>query len=101
MVTCFVDYRLDPYKLEDFERYARTWIGLIEKFGGTNHGFFLPSEGCNNRAVALFSFPSLSAYEEYRQATKDDQECQQAFAIAEETRCIKSYDRSFFRPLRP
>lgn len=28
-----------------------------------------------------------------------DEECQQAFAYAEESRCILSYERSFFKPV--
>jgi len=38
----------------------------VEKFGGKHHGYFLPSEGANNLALAMFSFPSLALYEEYR-----------------------------------
>jgi hypothetical protein len=30
--------------------------------GGTHHGYFLPDEGANNIAYALFSFPSLADY---------------------------------------
>jgi hypothetical protein len=57
------------------------------------------SEGANNVALALFSFPSLALYEEYRTRSMQDPECQAAFRYAEETRCILSYERSFFRPV--
>lgn len=50
-------------------------------------------------ALALFSFPSLAEYERYRQDSFADAECQAAFRYAEETRCILSYERSFFRPV--
>ena len=99
MVTCYLRYIVDPYKLEEFERYAKLWIPLVEKFGGTHHGYFLPSEGANNVALALFSFPSLTDYERYRQDSFVDAECQAAFKYAEETRCVLSYERSFFRPV--
>jgi hypothetical protein len=49
--------------------------------------------------LALFSFPSLAEYERYRQDSFADAECQAAFRYAEETRCILSYERSFFRPV--
>lgn len=65
MVTCYLRYMIDPYKLDDFEVYAKMWIPLVNRFGGTHHGYFLPHEGANNIAVALFSFPSLAVYEEY------------------------------------
>jgi hypothetical protein len=99
MITCYVRYVVDASKLNEFEVYGRMWIPLVEKFGGEHHGYFLPAEGANNIALALFSFPSLSAYETYRSQSKDDPECIAAFAYAEETRCVISYERSFFRPV--
>jgi len=99
MITCYIRYIIDPSKLDDFEKYAKLWIPLVDKFGGQHHGYFLPSEGANNVALALFSFPSLAAYETYRQKSFDDEECQAAFAYAERTQCVISYERSFFRPL--
>ncbi len=99
MLTCYLRYIIDPYKLAEFEDYARRWIPLVEKFGGKHHGYFLPSEGASNVALALFSFPSFAAYEEYRRKSFADAECQAAFQYAEETRCIHSYERSFFRPV--
>ena len=47
----------------------------------------------------MFSFPSLSAYEQYRQDSTNDAECMAAFKYAEDTKCILSYERSFFRPV--
>jgi hypothetical protein len=99
MITCYVRYVIDASKLEAFESYGRMWIPLVEKFGGTHHGYFLPAEGANNVALALFSFPSLAAYETYRNVSKNDLECMAAFEYAEETQCVISYERSFFRPL--
>jgi hypothetical protein len=99
MVTCYLRYTLDPYKLAEFEHYAKLWIPLVERFGGQHHGYFLPSEGANNLALALFSFPSLALYEDYRRKSQSDPDCQAAFQYAQDTRCIISYERSFFRPL--
>lgn len=99
MITCYLRYVIDPYKVTDFETYARLWIPLVNRFGGTHHGYFLPHEGANNIAFALFSFPSLSAYEAYRERILTDEECQAAFAFAETTRCILSYERTFLRPV--
>jgi hypothetical protein len=99
MVTCYLRYVIDPYKLAEFEHYGKLWIPLVEKFGGQHHGYFLPSEGANNIALAMFTFPSLAEYEVYRTASMQDPECQVAFRYAGETRCILSYERSFFRPM--
>ena len=99
MITCYLRYVVDPDKLEAFEVYAKMWIRLVNKFGGTHHGYFLPHEGANNIALALFSFSSLAAYEEYRARAAADAECQKAMAHYRKTRCIFSYERSFMRPV--
>ena len=99
MVTVYLRYVLDPAKLAEFEHYGRLWIPLVERFGGQHHGYFLPSEGANNVALDLFTFESLAAYESYRQQAADDPDCQTAFRYAEDTRCVLSYERSFFRPV--
>ena len=99
MITCFLRYVVDPYKLQQFETYGKMWIPLVEKFGGTHHGYFLPSEGANDIALAMFTFSSLAAYETYRQQSMEDPARIAAFRYAEETRCIVRYERSFFRPV--
>jgi hypothetical protein len=99
MVTCYLRYVIDPARLKEFEHYGKLWIPLVEKFGGKHHGYFLPSEGANNIALALFTFESLAAYEQYRTSSFSDSECVAAFRYAEETKCIMSYERSFFRPV--
>ncbi|MFY7942062.1 MAG: NIPSNAP family protein [Burkholderiaceae bacterium] len=99
MITCTLRYIIDPYKLQEFEYYGRLWIPLVQKFGGIHHGYFLPSEGANNVALAMFSFESMAAYETYRLASMQDAQCLAAFQYANDTRCIVSYERSFFRPV--
>ena len=99
MITCYVRYVIDPDKLEEFERYCKMWISLVKKFAGTHHGYYLPHEGSSNIALALFSFPSLAAYEEYRRKSEQDKECQAALAYYKETKCFLSYERSFMRPV--
>ena len=101
MITCVVDYVIDPNKVEAFERFARAWITLVNRHGGTHHGYFLPSEGASDRALAVFSFPSFAAYEQYRKDSAADPDVQKAIAFAKETGCFARYDRSFFRPLFP
>ena len=99
MITCYIRYIVDPDKLDEFEHYGRLWIPLVEKFGGRHHGYFLPWEGANNVALAMFTFPSLAEDEAYRQQSFQDAECQAAFDYARQTKCIVSYERSFFRPV--
>jgi hypothetical protein len=66
VITCVVEYVIDPAKIDAFERFARRWMELVDGHGGIHHGYFLPAEGASDKALALFSFPSLAAYEEHR-----------------------------------
>jgi hypothetical protein len=91
LITCYLRYTLDPFKLKEFEIYGKMWLPLVAKFGG--------HEGASNVALALFSFPSLAAYEVYRAKAASDPECQAAMKYYEETKCFLSYERSFMRPV--
>ena len=66
MITCYVRYVIDADKIAEFEEYSRMWLDLVPRFGGVHHGYFLPSEGESDIALAIFSFESLAAYEVYR-----------------------------------
>jgi NIPSNAP len=99
MITCVVEYTVDPDQIETFEKFAHAWIELVNKHGGVHHGYFLPSEGASDRALALFSFPSLAEYELYRSRFGVDPEFIAADRIRDESKCIFRYERSFMRPM--
>lgn len=99
MITCVVEYTIDAAKTEAFERFGRAWIALVNKHGGTHHGYFLPNEGASDPALALFSFPSLADYESYRALFGVDPEFQTADEIRDESGCVLRYERSFMRPV--
>jgi hypothetical protein len=117
LFTCVIRYRVEQGKLPEFREYARAWIGLIRKYGGTHHGYFVP--GADNDtlpdaafsfpglgtaapvdvAFALFSFPDVNAYDRYRVAVADDEGCKAATARFNETKCFSGYERSFLVPI--
>jgi hypothetical protein len=96
-VTVFIRYRLDPFKREAFEAYARRWFTIIPACGGNVVGYWMPHEGTNDIAYGLISFPSLAAYEGYRARLRQDPEGAANFAAAEQQRFIQSEERSFLR----
>ena len=115
MITCHLRYFIDPDNVDAFEHYARVWMRLIEKYGGTHHGYFLPSDaqpsttfsfpgvgnaGPTNVAVALFSFPNSDAYEKYRSEVKEDPECRAVTKHYEQTQCFTKYERTFMKPVK-
>lgn len=59
----------------------------------------LGTEGPPNIAVALFSFPSIEAYDQYRQAVSGDEDCNAVTARFNKTRCFSSYERTFLVPM--
>lgn len=99
MIACYLRYVIDPNKVEECEKYAKLWIPLVHKFGGKHLGYFLPHEGASNIAVALFEFSSLASYEEYREKSKSSPACEEAYAYAQTSKCIVSYERSFLRSI--
>ncbi|GAA2736504.1 NIPSNAP family protein [Actinocorallia aurantiaca] len=101
MITCVVEYQIDPAKTAAFERFARAWMQLVERHGGTHHGYFLPGEGASDEALALFSFDSLAAYEQYRTLFGSDPDFVAADRIRDESGCVIRYRRTFMRPLLP
>lgn len=101
MITCVVHYTIDPGELDAFERFARRWMELVDRHGGTHHGYFLPAEGASDDALALFSFPSLADYERYRARFGVDPEFVDADRIRDDSGCVLRYDRTFMRPLLP
>jgi hypothetical protein len=114
LITCFLRYTINPDKLPDFKHYARVWMRLIEKYGGTHHGYFVPGDdaplaafsfpgigeaGPDNIAVALFSFPSVEAYDKYRRQVPADPECVAVTSHYNQTKCFTKYERTFMKPV--
>jgi hypothetical protein len=99
VITCVVDYTIDPTKIHEFEQFARAWIALVNAHGGRHHGYFLPSEGASDTALALFSFPSLAAYEQYRALFGVDPDFVAADRIRDVSGCVIRHTRTFMRPL--
>jgi hypothetical protein len=99
VITCVVEYTVDSTQLEAFERFGRAWIAIVDRHGGTHHGYFLPSEGASDRALALFSFPSLADYEQYRRLFGVDPDFIAADRIRDESGCVLRYERTFMRPV--
>ncbi|MFI5311920.1 MAG: NIPSNAP family protein [Gemmatimonadales bacterium] len=99
-VTCFIRYEIDPFQRDAFEEYARNWLRIIPRCGGTLLGYFLPHEGTNDVAYGVISFDSLADYEAYRARLREDPEGRANFAFAERHRLILREERSFLRDVQ-
>jgi len=94
-IVVFIRYQIDPYKLEDFRKYAQNWARSIPRCGGHLLGYFMPHEGTNDVGWGLIGFDSLAAYEAYRAKLKADQEARENFSLAFNNRVILREERSF------
>ena len=101
MISCLVDYQIDPARIVEFERFCRLWLELTPKFGGVHHGYFLPGDGASDRALALFSFENLAAYEQFRVKAATDEGVIAANRLRDTGAGVIRWDRAFFRPLLP
>jgi hypothetical protein len=57
VITCVVEYVINPAKIDAFERFGCRWMELVDSHGGTHHGYFLPADGASEKP-RLFSFPA-------------------------------------------
>ena len=94
-ITCFIRYEIDPFQKDQFTAYAENWARIIPRLGGHLLGYFVPNEGSNYEAWGLISFPSLAAYEAYRQRLCVDDGALANFAFAQRERLILKEERTF------
>jgi hypothetical protein len=96
-IVCCIRYTLDPFKRDDFEKYARCWGSIIPRCGGDLIGYYAPHEGTNNVALAMIGVDSLACYEAYRARLRVDPEGAANFRFAEEGRFVLAEERTFPR----
>jgi hypothetical protein len=97
MITCFIRYELDPYKLSAFEEYARNWGQAIPRCGADLIGYFAPHEGSATTAYGVYTIENLAAYERYRARLKEDPLGQANYAFSQKEQFIRREDRLFLR----
>ena len=98
-ITCFIQYKINPFQLKEFEQYAEQWGHIIPDCGGQLIGYFLPYEGTNNIAFGLISFNNLADYESYRARLKNDQAGNKNFSFAKQHQFILEETRTFLTPV--
>ena len=97
MITCFIRYELDPYKIGPFEDYARNWGQAIPRCGADLIGYFAPHEGSATTAYGVYNIADLAAYEAYRSRLRDDPLGRENYAFSQRERFIRREDRLFLR----
>lgn len=96
-ITCFIEYQIDPFKLDLFEQYAENWSKIIPQCGGELLGYFLPHEGTSDIAYGLISFDSLADYERYRVRLRQSELGKNNFHFAQAEKFIVNEKRTFLQ----
>ncbi len=97
MITCFIRYRIDPFKKAEFEQYARTWGQAIPRCGADLIGYYAPHEGSSTLAYGVYNIASLAEYESYRARLAADPDGRANYQFARDGRFIHSEERVFLR----
>jgi hypothetical protein len=97
MITCFIRYEIDPFKLDAFGEYARNWGEAIPRCGAELIGYFAPHEGSATTAYGVYSIADLAAYEAYRARLRADPLGRENYEFAKREQFIRREDRIFLR----
>ncbi len=97
MITCFIRYQIDPFKLEAFAEYGKAWGQIIPRNGADLIGYFAPHEGSLTTAYGVYSIDNLAAYETYRKSLAADPLARANLDFARRERFILQEDRIFLK----
>ncbi|MFN3475462.1 MAG: NIPSNAP family protein [Blastomonas sp.] len=97
MITCFIRYEIDPYKMDAFREYARNWGDAIPRCGADLIGYYTPYEGSSTVAYGVYNIEDLAASEQYRARLSTDPVGQANYQFAKSGQFIRREDRLFLR----
>jgi hypothetical protein len=97
MITCFIQYEIEPSQHTEFGRYAREWGQVIPRCGADLIGYFAPHEGSATTAYGIYSIADLAAYEAYRARLREDPQARANLDFARNEKFIRREDRIFLR----
>lgn len=101
MLTLSIRYAFNPDKIEAFRTYVEAEQTPISRSGGKIVAYFLPTDfaGPINEALGLIEFPTLEAYERYRDTLANDPDHKANLARLEASGANVAMTRSFIRKL--
>jgi len=97
MLTCVIQYQIDPTKKAQFEQYARNWGQAIPRNGAELIGYYAPHEGSSTLAYGIYNIESLAAYEQYRQKLASDPIGKENYEFAMQEKFILKEGRTFLK----
>ncbi|WP_299691309.1 NIPSNAP family protein [uncultured Tateyamaria sp.] len=97
MLTCIIQYQIDPTKRAAFAEYGQRWGTAIPRCGADLVGYFAPHEGSSTLAYGIYHIQSLAAYEAYRARLAADPLGRENYLFAQSEKFILKEDRTWLR----
>lgn len=97
MLTCIIQYQIDPTKREHFAQYAQNWGQAIPRCGADLIGYYAPCEGSTTLAYGIYNVDSLADYEQYRKRLSNDPLGKENYEFAQKEKFLLREDRTFLK----
>ena len=97
MLTCVIQYQIDPTKRDAFVQYARNWGQATPRCGADLIGYFAPHEGSSTLAYGIYNIASLAEYEKYRARLAADPLGRENYQFAQSEKFLLREDRTFLK----
>ncbi|MEO0765244.1 MAG: NIPSNAP family protein [Pseudomonadota bacterium] len=95
MLTCIIQYQIDPTKRAAFAHYAQRWGEAIPRCGADLVGYYAPHEGSATLAYGIYHIENLAAYEVYRARLAADPVGRENYLFAQSEKFILKEDRTW------
>ena len=97
MITCIIQYQIDPTKRDAFVRYAQNWGQAIPRCGAALIGYYAPHEGSTTLAYGIYNIKNLAEYEAYKNRLAADPLGRENYAFAQQEKFILREERTFLK----
>ncbi len=97
MITCFIQYQIDPTKRAQFVTYAKNWGQAIPECGADLIGYFAPHEGSSTLAYGVYSIKDLASYEQYRTRLAQHPIGKENYQFGQKEKFILREERTFLK----
>jgi len=97
MITCIIQYQIDPTKRGEFVRYAQNWGQAIPRCGADLIGYYAPHEGSTTLAYGIYNIKNLAEYEAYKTRLAVDPLGRENYAFAQQEKFILREERTFLK----
>lgn len=95
MLTCIIQYQIDPTKRAEFITYGQRWAEAIPRCGADLVGYFAPHERSATLGYGIYHVESLAAYEAYRARLAADPVGRENYLFAQSRKFILKEDRTW------